>query len=539
MPEPDGWGRLYGETVESRELAAALRTLAKERGRSVRALAESVPYSKTTISERLNGRRRPDWEFVELFVTACAGRDLQGLQVLTGRFRALWEAADPSRATLIADDEPAGLAGLAGLSESQAEALVPGQLRTSITAVEDVASTQHRVAGAQLMLSRNHALTTDMLTIQHRLEEAVQALTAERDTLRRERDRLRTQRDDPLREQLSAVQAQLLDTQARLEAAHLLQAATEQRLREAERQRGIAERLRDEAVDQLRDAVAAMAGTDRSTPAIEAPTVAVSAALVPVDDLMGPADRQVGADLLDQLDQHLCTQQADLAAFAAGQRPPSAAFWSEPRGEAAATPESEQPLTSADTNRTGYLARVFGGRGTRSTAVLAALVASVPLALFLLRTDDSEEVRRCLTGVWSMDHATSMGPDHGRTVSYAIKEGRAQVTFNADGSGNVRYSNLRIETAYHGGDPPWAPILDSFDGASRFRYTVNQDRENRTRISYTIIDGTVATESKRGDGVSVRPSLVWLTSSYVACDQTSLTLRVPHEGRADSYVPDR
>ena len=110
---------------------------------------------------------------------------------------------------------------------------------------------------------------------------------------------------------------------------------------------------------------------------------------------------------------------------------------------------------------------------------------------------------------------------------------------DTDGSGNVRYSNLRIETSYHGGDPPWAPILDSFDGASRFRYTVNQDRENRTRISYTIIDGTVATESKRGDGVSVRPSLVWLTSSYVACDQTSLTLRVPHEGRADSYVPDR
>lgn len=311
------WGQLRGETVEGRDLAKALRDLLEECNLSTRDLAAKIHHSKTTISDNLSGRHRPDWEFVKALITACAGEDAQARLILVDRFRRLWEAADPAHATLITPDDPA--------------------------------------------------------------------------------ESIESQPEDP------------------------------------------------------------------------------------------------GPDAID------ATQEIPVL-------PP------------------------------------IGRRKTRRTAVLAllAVTVSVTLAMLFWPVDAVSEVRGCLTGVWILDKATSTGPDHGHVVSYHIKGGKALMTFNDDGSGNVKYHGLQIETAYSG-DPPWAPILDGFEGVSTFRYTVNKDREDRTRISYEEIKNSVATGSEGVgiSGTSAHRPPVWLTSSYVTCTRESLTLRAPDEGRTDSYIPDK
>ncbi|MEV5499300.1 helix-turn-helix transcriptional regulator [Nonomuraea fuscirosea] len=81
------WGPLRGNSAGAHVLARALRGLIDDRELSVRALADRIHYSRTTISTNLSGERRPRWEFIEAVVGACAPADLD-------MFKELWEAAD-------------------------------------------------------------------------------------------------------------------------------------------------------------------------------------------------------------------------------------------------------------------------------------------------------------------------------------------------------------------------------------------------------------------------------------------------------------
>lgn len=81
------WGPLRGEHVEVRQLAAMLRAVADQRGRSVRSLEDAIPYGRTAISLKLSGVRRPEWGFVQDFLEACAGGDLHGLELLVAKVR--------------------------------------------------------------------------------------------------------------------------------------------------------------------------------------------------------------------------------------------------------------------------------------------------------------------------------------------------------------------------------------------------------------------------------------------------------------------
>ncbi|GAA2128788.1 helix-turn-helix domain-containing protein [Actinomadura napierensis] len=79
-------------------LVQDLRGLLDQYGLSYRALGELTHHSKSTISEKLSGAERPDWEFVESFLDACIATDHEGRarwhRILLDR----WNAADPSRA---------------------------------------------------------------------------------------------------------------------------------------------------------------------------------------------------------------------------------------------------------------------------------------------------------------------------------------------------------------------------------------------------------------------------------------------------------
>jgi transcriptional regulator with XRE-family HTH domain len=108
MPNHGGrWGELYGDEA-GRALAQALRDTAERFGMSLRRLESAMPYSRTMISGWLNGRRRPDWAFVQHFIAACTGPDQHAVELLHARIRPLWEAADPARPDLLGRprDEP-------------------------------------------------------------------------------------------------------------------------------------------------------------------------------------------------------------------------------------------------------------------------------------------------------------------------------------------------------------------------------------------------------------------------------------------------
>ncbi len=89
---------LRGESAGARELAAVLRDLADSHGRTLRDLEQGMPYSRTTISARLNSETRPDWKFVVQFLQACTGSDRRAMAQLEGKVRPLWDAAAPRRA---------------------------------------------------------------------------------------------------------------------------------------------------------------------------------------------------------------------------------------------------------------------------------------------------------------------------------------------------------------------------------------------------------------------------------------------------------
>jgi hypothetical protein len=100
------WAELRGEYVEPRELAQCLRNIVDQYRLSVRQLELRMPYSKSVISERLSGERRPAWEFVEALVNACAGSDEEARTRLNAIARERWKAADPTRLTPVTEDVP-------------------------------------------------------------------------------------------------------------------------------------------------------------------------------------------------------------------------------------------------------------------------------------------------------------------------------------------------------------------------------------------------------------------------------------------------
>jgi hypothetical protein len=90
------WGPLHGDP-QTRALAQALRDVIDMRGKRLRTLSSAIPYSRTTISERLNGQERPDWPFVEHLVRECFAPDTHGAEIKLAGLRRLWNDADPAR----------------------------------------------------------------------------------------------------------------------------------------------------------------------------------------------------------------------------------------------------------------------------------------------------------------------------------------------------------------------------------------------------------------------------------------------------------
>ncbi|MFI6537961.1 helix-turn-helix domain-containing protein [Nonomuraea sp. NPDC050547] len=301
------WGPLRGEYVQVRELAATLRAIADQRGQTVRGLAQKIPHSRSVISANLNGSRRPDWKFVEAFLTACAGRDQQALEVLRAKVRPLWEAADPDRATLL----PVPVEAVA---EEHAGQVVPAEVRQWVALLAEVAGRQHVLARAQLAVSRHQALSTGLLQMLDQLADAVAELTQERDTLRGERDSLLAERRQhtDLEGDLIRIRQELEDTQRRLEAAEQLYEQTSRRLDQSERQRAQAERLKDEALQQVQTLLRTLDAPPSLTPGTSPPPRSGSGPQAR-EKLMDSFDQQAGNEILSRLDDVLADEAAGLS----------------------------------------------------------------------------------------------------------------------------------------------------------------------------------------------------------------------------------
>ena len=307
-------GELRGESAEAQALAGVLRDIADSHGRTLRDLAPRMHYSRTTISERLNGESRPPWEFVAEYLHACADGDRRATALLEARVRPLWEAAGPRRVQA----RP--------LAVPTVPARLPDDISSWVTTMRETAAAQQSVAKLQLSASRNLAITQGLTDMVARLAAAAQSLTEERDQLRRE---LLTRSDSA---ELLETRALLEDTQRRLEAAEQLLADTTQRLKEAQRQRAEAERLKDLA---LRQAAAAR----RRLAAIEQHAVAfatqVRTAIEAESDppLMGDLDQSVAAQVLRRVDDALDAEASNL---------------DELQGELASAPDHDVRLSADD-----------------------------------------------------------------------------------------------------------------------------------------------------------------------------------------------
>src|SRR5207249_4226918 len=97
-----GWGELRGEYEELRELARCLRTFVDQSQLSTRRLEDLMPYSSSTISEKLSGRRRPELPFVQRLIAACANDDKEAEARMYAIAKPKWDAADPLKAHLTA-----------------------------------------------------------------------------------------------------------------------------------------------------------------------------------------------------------------------------------------------------------------------------------------------------------------------------------------------------------------------------------------------------------------------------------------------------
>lgn len=140
------WRPLRGEHVEARALASALRALVDRTELSLAQLAVMIPFSKSTISDKLNGQNRPQWAFVEAVVRVCAQRDSQTRLVLEAKFKKLWEQADPSHATLLPLIPPGHLP-----ETSSASALDPAFFEQ----LQEIRATLNSIAAKQEATEKN------------------------------------------------------------------------------------------------------------------------------------------------------------------------------------------------------------------------------------------------------------------------------------------------------------------------------------------------------------------------------------------------
>jgi transcriptional regulator with XRE-family HTH domain len=299
-------GKLRGESAETNQLAGILRDIADSHGRTLRDLAEHMPYSRTTISERLNGEARPPWDFVARFLEACVGGDRRAAAVLEAKVHPLWDAAAPRRlehrafpVTAVAERWPADVA-------------------TWVTTMRETAAAQRVLAELQLSASRSMAIMQGLTEMVAKLAAASRALAEERDVLRHEL----LARSDSAAELLQT-RALLEDTQRRLEVAEELLAQTSRRLDEANRQRTEAERLKDTASLQVASARRRLAAIEQYALAFVERVRTASEAEPDDPVLMGEVDQSVAAEVLSRVDDalgaeasHLDQLQGELASAA-------------------------------------------------------------------------------------------------------------------------------------------------------------------------------------------------------------------------------
>ena len=282
---------LRGDYAEARELAGVLRDIADSRGLTLRDLEERMPYARTSISARLSGESRPEWKFVTSFLAACTSGDRQAAAVLENKVRLLWEAAAPNRAHEVATVPPVQ---------------VPADIGAWVTAMREAAAAQQVVARLQLLASRNMGTVQGLLLMTVKLASAAQALTEERDALRRE---LLAHSDTA--SELLRTRALLDDAQRRLEAAERLLAQTSRRLDEALRQREEAERLRRVAIGQTQEARKRLAQMERHAIAF---ADSVRAEVQPGGEatLMDGTDQLLAAEILRRADDTLSAEASAL-----------------------------------------------------------------------------------------------------------------------------------------------------------------------------------------------------------------------------------
>ena len=290
------WGQVRGEFAEVCELAVVLRDIVDSHGLTLRDLEERMPYGHTSISENLNGQKRPTWKFVTTFLEVCAGRDQRARTLLERRIRSLWEAAAPGRATRTA-----------AAALRAPGALVPADLNVWVTALRETALAQQTVASLQLSVSRHLGLVNGLMVMLARLSAAARTLADERDALRQE---LRTSAW-PV-EELRRTRELLEETQCRLEIAERLQAETSRRLDDALRQREEAERLKNAALMQVEAARRRLAGHEHDIVPFADRAVEELGLRGPDSSLMGMADQVVAAEILQRVDDTLDEEAANL-----------------------------------------------------------------------------------------------------------------------------------------------------------------------------------------------------------------------------------
>jgi len=94
--------------------AGRLRAARAQAGLTVRQLASTSGYGRSTLSLAESGARLPAWDVTEAFVRACGGRDIS-------RWRGWWEAAAESTVERGPQQLPAEVAGFVGRTEALAE----------------------------------------------------------------------------------------------------------------------------------------------------------------------------------------------------------------------------------------------------------------------------------------------------------------------------------------------------------------------------------------------------------------------------------
>jgi PAS domain S-box-containing protein len=290
------WGEVRGEFVEVRELAVVLRDVVDSHGLTLRDLEERMPYGHTSISENLNGQKRPTWKFMAKFLDVCADHDHQARALLERRVRPLWDAAAPGRTTRT----PAATPPTPG-------ELVPADLIAWVTALREAALAQQTVASLQLSVSRHLGLVNGLMAMLARLNVAAKTLADERDTLREE---LRTSGWPG--EELRRTRMLLEETQRRLEIAEQLQAETSRRLDDALRQREEAERLKHVALMQVEAARQRLTGHEQHAVPFADRAVNEQELGGPDPSLMGMADQVVAAEILQRVDDTLGEEAANL-----------------------------------------------------------------------------------------------------------------------------------------------------------------------------------------------------------------------------------